>query len=188
MNKLFSSAEIEARLSALGPSPRDHGRLELIVARPEPGGRRILDCGELDLAMGLVGDNWLERGNPNAPDGRANPDAQITLMNWRVIQALAEDRAQWLLAGDQLFVDLDLSEENLPPGRRLAIGAAVLEVTATPHTGCVKFTERFGHDAIRWVNSLEGRQQRLRGMNMRVVRPGRICAGDAVTILEEEVR
>lgn len=157
----------------------------MIVARPELGARRVLARGELDCAAGLVGDNWLKRGSAAMPDGSANPNAQITIMNSRMIDALAVGRDGWPPAGDQLFIDLDLSEENLPAGQRLAIGAAVLEITPVPHTGCAKFTERFGHDAIRFVNSPEGRRQRRRGLNARVVAPGVICVGDEVTVIRE---
>lgn len=185
MDKHFSFAEIQDRLTLSGASPRDGGRLEMIVARPELGARRVLARGELDYAVGLVGDNWLARGSASTADGSANPDAQITIMNSRMIDALAADRDDWPLAGDQLFIDLDLSEENLPAGQRIAIGAAVLEITPMPHTGCAKFTERFGHDAIRFVNSPEGRQQRRRGLNARVVQPGAINVSDEVIVIRE---
>jgi MOSC domain-containing protein YiiM len=135
---------------------------------------------ELNLEEGLVGDTWKTRGSKATPDGSANINAQITLMNMRAIALLAQDEARWALAGDQLFVDFDLSEANIPAGTRLAIGSAILEVSATPHTGCAKFSERFGKDALKFVNSPEGKQLHLRGINARVVQAGEIQVGDMV--------
>jgi len=174
-------AELDAGLAGLGPSPQDDGKLQMIVCRPSVGERRALEQAELDPVNGLIGDNWLARGSKSTEDGRAHPDAQIAIMNSRIIGLLAQDRAYWPLAGDQLFIDLDLSIDNLRPGQRIAIGTAVLEITDVPHTGCAKFTERFGHDAIRFVNSEEGRQARRRGMYGRVVQPGIIRVGDTIS-------
>ena len=170
--------ELEAGLDEICQSPQDEGVLELIVRRPQTDERQSLEEGILDLAEGLVGDNWRARGSSRTADGAAHPDQQITLMNARVIALLAQDKARWPLAGDQLFVDLDLSAENLPPGTRLALGSAVIEVTNVPHTGCNKFAARFGADALRFVNSALGRQLHLRGINARVVQAGAIRTGD----------
>lgn len=175
--------ELEAGLPGLLTSPPDRGTLELIVRRPAIGAREVLETGELDLADGLVGDTWKLRGSSRSADGGPHPEMQINLMNSRVIDFIAQDRDRWALAGDQLFVDLDLSAENLPPGTRLSMGTAVIEVTPQPHTGCAKFVERFGVDAMKFVNSPRGRQLSLRGINARVVRPGRIHAGDVVSKL-----
>ena len=175
-----STATISELVAAQGVSPRDGGILEMIVCRPDTNERVVVQEGEISLAEGLVGDNWRARGSRAMEDGSANPEAQITLMNSRVIQALAQDRARWPIAGDQLFVDLDLSIDNLPPGQRIAIGTAVLEISATPHTGCDKFTERFGHEAIRYVNSQEGLAARRRGVNARVIQPGSFRVGDSI--------
>jgi hypothetical protein len=172
--------ELERRLAALAPSPRDGGRLELIVRRPAVGTREILEEGELDLTAGLVGDTWSRRPSSRMPDRSPHPDMQINVMNSRVIELIAGERARWALAGDQLYIDLDLSADNLAPGTRLAIGGAVIEVTAEPHTGCGKFVSRFGVDATKLVNSSRGRTLNLRGINARVVTPGRIRSGDAV--------
>jgi MOSC domain-containing protein YiiM len=127
---------------------------------------------------GVVGDSWLSRGSSSRPDGSANPEAQVTIMSVRVLAAIEPDRARWALAGDQLLVDADLSVANLPPGTRLAVGEALLEVSEEPHTGCAKFSARFGSDALRWINSPLGRDLRMRGVNLRVIRGGTVRVGD----------
>jgi hypothetical protein len=141
----------------------------------------VLDVGMLDLELGLVGDVWLARGSRSRPDGAANPLAQLTLMNARTAELVTGSRERWPLAGDQLYVDLDLSIENLPAGTRLAVGEAVVEITEEPHTGCAKFSARFGSDALKFVNKPPGRELRLRGVNARVVTPGAVRAGDAIS-------
>jgi hypothetical protein len=187
VNIHLTMQELQDGLIELGASPQDRGILEMIVCRPAIGERLILERAELDLIDGLIGDNWRTRGSKHTEDGSAHPDAQITIMNSRTIQSITQDRSRWPLAGDQLFIDLDLSVENLPAGQRIAIGTAILEVTSKPHNGCQKFTERFGHDAIRLVNSPEGRQMRRRGVNARVVQAGTICVGDMVTKIENTI-
>lgn len=182
MNKVrhLAARELEAGLGRVRAAPKSAGTLELIVRRPSIGAREVLAEGELDLAVGLVGDNWRARGSRSTPDGAPHPEMQLTVMSVRLIQLLAPDAACWPLAGDQLYVDLDLSTENLPPGTRLALGDAIIEVTAPPHTGCAKFVERFGVEAMTFVNSPLGKQLRLRGLNAKVVQPGRIRTGDRV--------
>ena len=186
MTRYLTTSELEAGLSEIGRSPKDGGVLEMIVRRPQVGEREVLQEGRLDPAEGLVGDNWRIRSSKRTPDGAPHHDMQLNLMNSRVVALVAQDRGRWPLAGDQLFVDLDLSDGNLPPGTRLALGSAVIEVTAEPHTGCSKFVERFGHDAREFVNAPERRALHLRGINARVVRPGAIRAGDTVTKLSAE--
>ena len=144
----------------------------MIVRRPAEDGREQLQAGRLSTGEGLVGDNWIK--------GRANPDCQLTLMNSRAADLVAAgDRSRWDLAGDQLYVDFDLSDANLPAVTQVQIGAeAVVEVTAEPHTGCEKFISRFGLDAMRFVNSTTGRSLNLRGINTRVITGGEIRVGD----------
>ncbi|MCX7621236.1 MAG: hypothetical protein N2037_10385 [Acidimicrobiales bacterium] len=176
-----TTEQLQAGLDHVRASPPDGGIVELIVRRPAVDQREVLAAGELDPAVGLVGDTWRERGSKRTADGSAHPDCQVTLINSRLAALVAgEDRNRWALAGDQLYVDLDLSEGNLPAGTRLAIGHAVLEVSGLPHTGCAKFSSRFGLDALRFVNSDLGRQLRLRGINARVVTAGTVRVGDAV--------
>lgn len=170
----------ERWLAEVRQSPTDHGRLDLIVRRPTTDEREVLPAGELDLAVGLVGDNWLARGSRSTADGSAEPEAQLNIMNSRVAMLVAGGKERMQLAGDQLFVDLDLSPQNLPTGTRLRIGTAVIEVTDKPHTGCAKFTRRFGLGAHRWINGIVGKQYRLRGICARVVVAGTITAGDTV--------
>jgi hypothetical protein len=169
---------LEAGLAEIRRSPKDEGVLELIVRRPSIGQREVLMEGELDVAAGLVGDTWSTRASTRSKDGLAHPDMQLNIMNARAIALVAQDRERWRLAGDQLFVDLDLSAENLPPGTRLALGSAVIEVTPQPHTGCQKFVSRFGANAMKFVNSPVGRQLNLRGINAKVVQPGTIRVQD----------
>lgn len=176
--KHLSLSELEAGLDAIRNAPRDEGPLEMIVRRPAVGRREVLERADLDTGHGLDGDNWETRGSRMTPDGRAHPGMQLNIMGARAIALIAGDRSRWALAGDQLFIDLDLSGENLPAGTQLAIGTAVLEVTDVPHTGCRKFVERFGPDAQRFVNSPEGRRLNLRGINARVARSGTIRRGD----------
>jgi hypothetical protein len=181
--KHLTTSELEAGLADVHQSPKDGGVLEMIVRRPQVGEREILDEGQLDLSDGLVGDSWKIRSSKRTADGSPHPDMQLNLINARLVALVAQDRGRWHLAGDQLYVDLDLSAGNLPPGTRLAIGTAVIEVTAEPHTGCSKFVERFGADAMQFVNSSERRDLHLRGINARVVHPGVLRVGDTVSKL-----
>jgi len=175
----LTSEELEAGLSEIRESPKDAGVVRLIVRRPQPGAREVLEEGELSLAEGLVGDGWKARASSRTKDGSPDTNSQVTVMNARAIALLAREKARWELAGDQLFIDLDLSGSNLPPGTRLAVGSAMIEVTVQPHTGCNKFHGRYGLDALKFVNSPEGRKLNLRGINAKVVQGGVIRVGDA---------
>ena len=176
--KHLTTSELEAGLDAIARSPKDAGALEMIVRRPQVGEREILDEGQLDPVEGLVGDTWKIRSSKRTADGSPHPEMQLNLMNSRVVALLAQDRDRWHLAGDQLYVDLDLGEGNMPAGTQLAIGSAIVEVTKEPHTGCSKFVERFGLDAMKFVNAPARKDLHLRGINARVVRPGAIRVGD----------
>lgn len=157
--------------------------LELIVCRPKVNKREVLESGTLDIEHGLVGDNWLTRGSSRRADGRGHPEMQLNVMNYRFAELIAGSPARVPLAGDQMFVDLDLSPENLPPGTRLFIGSAVIEVTAIPHLGCKKFVERFGIDAMKFANSEFGRRHNLRGINAKVVSSGTVRAADPISVV-----
>ena len=167
-------SEVETDLSEVRASPSDSGSVELIARRPAEDEREVLQQAELDPAVGLRGDCW------SADEGEDGVDTQLTLMNSRAAALVAGPRSRWAIAGDQLYVDLDLSRANLPPGTRLGLGTAVIEVTAIPHTGCGKFSRRFGVQAQKLVNSAEGRELNLRGINAKVVKGGTVHAGDRI--------
>ena len=173
----LNSEELKAGLEEIRQSPKQQGSLEMIVRRPQTEMRDIVQEGELDLDIGLVGDNWKTRGGP---ERSANPETQITLTNARAIQHIAQSNDRGALAGDQLYVDFDISEENAPAGTRLSIGSAILKITPEPHNGCKKFVERFGMDAMLFVNSDIGKAMHLRGVNARVVQAGTIAVSEAV--------
>ena len=178
MARQLSAEELEQGLDHILASPRDNGVLELIVRRPEVDARESLAEGRLDTDHGLVGDNWKARGSRHTPDGAADPEMQLNIMNARVVALVADDPGRRELAGDQLYLDMDLSDANLPPGTQLAIGEAIVEITEPPHTGCRKFAERFGKDAVVFVNSGRGKDLNFRGINAKVIRSGDIKVGD----------
>jgi hypothetical protein len=169
----LTAAELEDGLDHVRAAPADEGRVELIVRRPAVDEREVLAEATLDLVAGLVGDTWPSRG-------KVDINAQVTVMSARVAALVGQSPERWPLAGDQLYVDFDISHANLPAGSRLEIGTAVIEVSARPHLGCSKFRSRFGDDALGFVNSPVGRDLRLRGLNARIVVPGTIRQGDAV--------
>ena len=174
-----TTAQLAASIDHVANAPSDLGTVELVVARPDVGRRIVLERGELRPGVGLVGDNYLERGSSRPPGGPADPLAELNLMSARALEAVAgPDRANWPAAGDQLIVDFDLSEGNCPAGTRLAVGTAVVEVTSKPHNGCAKFSERYGVDAARWVNSRK--DLHLRGVCAVVVEPGTVVPRDSI--------
>lgn len=176
----LTTMEIEQAMPHVLSVPRDIGRLELIVRRPKTNKRVVVDEGVLDIGHGLIGDNWLTRGSSGTKNGLGHPEMQLNVMNIRFAELIAGGRERVPLAGDQLFVDLDLSSDNLPPGMRLSIGEAVIEVTAIPHLGCKKFVERFGLDAMKFANSEFGLKHNLRGINAKVIQSGRVALNDLV--------
>lgn len=180
-NLHLTTAEIEANIDDVLASPKDNGTLEMIVRRPSVNAREVIETGTLDVENGLVGDNWLTRGSSRTDNGLGHPEMQLNVMNWRFVNLIAGSRDRVELAGDQLFVDLDLSPENLPPGTRLSIGSAVIEITAIPHLGCKKFVERFGIDAMKFANSDFGRSHNLRGVNAKVIESGEVTVRDVVS-------
>lgn len=183
-----TTEELAAGLHEVRAAPADAGTIEMIVVRPEVGVRHQPATASLTVDDGVVGDSWRIRGSRHTTDGSAEVARQLTIMNARATALVAGDRERWALAGDQLYVDLDISEDNLPSGTRVRLGPrAVVEISAEPHTGCAKFMERYGKDAARFVNSAEGRALRLRGLNARVVEPGDVSVGDRVTVLQRPV-
>ena len=176
---MFDGLEDDVRAA-----PRTAGTVRLIVRRPAVDEREVVTEAQLDTEEGLVGDTWRARGSLSTADGAAHPEAQITVMNARAAAGFAGDVERWPLAGDQLYVDFDISEENLPAGTRVVVGDAEIEVSAKPHTGCAKFSGRFGKDALRLVSMPTGRSLRLRGMNARVTRGGTVRVGDRVELAD----
>ena len=174
--------EFEAEIDGIRAAPSDNGVVSLIVRRPVVDEREVVREARLDVNDGVVGDTWRARGSSSTPDGSSDLQAQLTLMSARAAAAIAGDVARWPLAGDQVYVDFDISTEHLPPGTRLALGDAEIQVSAKPHTGCSKFAARFGADALRFVSTPEGRGLRLRGMNARVIKSGTVRVGDPISV------
>jgi hypothetical protein len=183
----LTTEQLEAGLDEIRRSPVGAGTLEMIVRRPAIDEREVLETGELDTRVGLVGDTWQDRPSRRMEFRAPHPEMQLNVINARAIALIAGERDRWSLAGDQLVVDLHLGTEELPPGTRLQIGDAVIEITEIPHTGCDKFTARFGRDAMRFVNSPVGRRLNLRGINAKVVVSGTIRLGDRITTADELV-
>jgi hypothetical protein len=178
----LSRTELEAGLPEIIASPKDVGVVALVVQRPAVGERRVVDSGVLSVDDGLVGDNWKARGSGMTPGRKSHPEMQLNVMNARAAALVAQNPDRWALAGDQLYVDLDLSLDNLPPESRLRVGNAVIEVTAIPHRGCRKFVQRFGRDAMEFVNSDLGCRLNLRGINAKVIEGGEITVNDRISV------
>jgi len=175
-----STAELETMLDGILAAPNDTGPIEMLVRRPSEGEREVVESAELSSDYGLVGDNWVDRVGE---DGEPHRQTQVTLMNSRAADAVAVSRERWPLAGDQIYVDMDISHENLPAGSRIQVGTAVLEISEVPHTGCAKFASRFGKEALRFANVGVGKGNRFRGVNAFIVEPGSVRVGDKITKL-----
>ena len=180
-----SSEQLRLGLDAIQSAPADAGVVRLIVRRPAEDEREVVQEAVLDIDEGLLGDSWRARGSGSTADGAANPQAQVTVVNARAAETIAGAIERWPLAGDQLYIDLDISAQNLPAGTRLSLGEAEIEMSAKPHTGCAKFSARFGSDALRFVELPQGRALRLRGANARVLRGGVVRVGDPVLKLQD---
>ena len=181
MSRHLTLAELQAHLPDILDSPKDAGVVRGIVIRPAAGERRDLDSSEISLAGGVHGDHWAKGCWKSTEAGLPHPDVQICIMNARCIAAIAQERENWPPAGDNLFIDMDLTPDNMPPGQRLAVGSAIIEITATAHNGCASFIARYGRDACLFVNTGEGKRLRLRGIYARVVRDGKVSVGDVVS-------
>ena len=172
-----SRESLDPHLPTLRALSSEQGTLELIVVRPTEGERELPDAAELTIEDGLVGDRWTQRIDP---DGNVHRDNQLTIASTHLLGLIAEPE-RWPLAGDNLLVDIGLDKESLPTGSRLAIGdTVVVQISEEPHTGCAKFSARFGSDALKFINSPEGRELRLRGVNAHVIVPGTVSTGDTV--------
>ena len=180
MSEFKTLGEMEARLDDIREAPSEKGSIAMIVIRPETNERAVTVSCELDHELGLVGDNWHARVDKHTVDGSPDPRRQLTIMNVRAVAAITDTEDNWPLAGDQFYVDFDLSEDNTPPGTQLSLGDAVVEVTELPHLGCGKFGNRFGKDANMFVNSELGKSLHLRGVNARVIKPGTVVKGDCI--------
>lgn len=179
----LTTDQLTAGLPGVAAAPRGEGVLDLIVGRPGEGERVVLDEGELSTEVGLVGDDWPNRPSRDLDYTAPDPRRMLTIMNSRAAALIGGPIERWPLFGDQLYIDLDIGDEHLPAGTRLAIGDTVVEITEKPHTGCAKFTQRFGLDAMRFVNSPDGSALRMRGANAQVLTGGTIRPGDRVTVL-----
>lgn len=176
----LTSEQIEAELSDVLASSQDRGKLEAIVIRPEQNQREHREAVYLSPEGGVEGDRW----STSEGDRRA----QVSLMNARLLRLIARDEERMSLAGDNLIVDLDLSETNIRAGQKLMIGEALLEVTDLAHTGCDKFAERFGPDAVRYINATERKSLHLRGLYARVLKAGTVRVGDVVQKVKAHVQ
>lgn len=175
-----TTEDLETFLDEILAAPKDAGPIEMIARRPGENAREVIQSAELTKEDGLIGDSWIDRVDEN---GDPYLPAQLTLMNSRVADAVAVTRDRWPLAGDQIYVDMDISQRNLPPGARIKVGDAVVEISDVPHTGCNKFAGRFGKEALRFANVGVGRENRFRGVNAFVVEPGSVQVGDKITKL-----
>jgi MOSC domain-containing protein YiiM len=183
---IITTEELDARLDYILDAPKDRGELKMIVIRPRKNERLVLKTCHLSLEKGAEGDNWAKGAGKTLPNGKLDPDVQLTVMNYRVLELLADSNEKRAMAGDNLCVDLDLSEDNLQHGDRLKIGASIVKITDFPHNGCRKFQARFGASALAYVISSKGKELHLRGIYARVVKDGVATVGDAIEIIKAE--
>ena len=188
MNFIYKKLkDLEIGLEEIISSPKQTGIVKMIVSRPKIETRKILKMGELDKHLGLIGDNWYDRDASSAQNKSPDMQVQITIMNSRVIELITQNYDQWSLAGDQLYIEMDISKKNLPPGSLLEVGSALLKVSEKPHTGCKKFSERFGLDALKFISSKQGRELSLRGINTSIIKSGIVQTGDKVMKVDHEI-
>lgn len=180
MSRRLSFAELEAGLETLLAIPATN-RLVGIYARPAKCERLALATAGLSVETGLEQDNWLTENWLFLENNQPDPRNQVSLMNSRVLRLIADDDERMRLAGNNLIVDFDLSEAAAPAGTRLQIGGVVLEISDVPHTGCRSFSNRFGFDATRFVNSPQGKALHLRGRYAQILKPGQVTVGDTVS-------
>ena len=173
-----SIADLENGLENIKKSPADNGMLYMIVVRTSKRERAVPWYCKLSPAFGVEGDHWSQGAWKSLPEGIPDPMVQVTIMNSRCLDLIATSKERWPLAGDNLIVDMDISTANLKPGQKVSIGSAVLEISDIPHTGCMKFRDRFGVEALKFVSSKEARELRLRGLFARVIKEGEISIGD----------
>ncbi len=170
--------ELDERLSALPAPPKDVGKLSLIVRRRPDGVRETPERVQLSPGEGIPGDGWSRR--PPREDV-----AELAVMRSDVA-ALISNGQDLTVCGDNLFVDLDISAGSLAIGARLRVGDAEVEVTPKPHNGCMKFKQRFGQDALTFVNRPSTRDQNLRGIYWKVVVAGEVSVGARIEVLSPE--
>lgn len=173
--KFVTVNELEYNLPYILSSPKDEGRIENIIVRRKKNERELRKEVFLSQERGVEGDRWFDLSK-----GEPDPRRQLTIINSRLIKLLAQNDERMQLAGDNLITDLDLSESNLPVGQRLTIGDVMVEIADVPHTGCSKFAERFGKDAVEFINAPERSSLRLRGVYAKFLNSGLIHVGDII--------
>jgi len=181
MEHFISREKLDAGLEHIKNSPTNNGPLEMIVVRPETQERTELKSCQLSSALGVHGDRWLANSWKTLPDGSSDPEVQVAITNIRCIDLVAGQRERWNLLGDNLYIDFDLSEDNIRIGDQLSIGSTILEVSREPNYGCAKYLKHFGKDALKFLNTAEGKQLRLRGIFAKIIKDGTVTVGDTVT-------